>query len=79
MNLFIGIVTNPSGVIVHEHLAEASCDSFHVEIWGENEPIIKGEFRKWHHLEKEVSKFPGFVATGKTYSIPVKELIGFLE
>ena len=58
-NLFIGIVKEKStGETVHEHFSQYSDDNFYVEIWGEdsNKPLIRGEFRKWHHLVNLIEK-----------------------
>lgn len=56
-NIFIGIVKDKAtGQVVHEHIAEHADDTFHVDIWDDIGPVIVGEYRKFHHLEKEVKE-----------------------
>ena len=56
-NLSIGIVKDKTtGQVVHEHFTENADDTFHVDIWNEDEAVIVGEFRKFYHLEKLVKE-----------------------
>jgi hypothetical protein len=82
MKIFFGSVVNKNtGLYEHSHVSMSPDDNFYVEIWGNSEkPIILGEFRKWHHLEKEIAKNhnENLICVSEFKDVNENELVNFL-
>jgi hypothetical protein len=79
--LFIGIIEDTKGNVLHEHFAENADDTCHIDVWDEEKPIIQGEFRKWHHVEKLIKEEHPTLRTIRYEAgdVPAKWLIGVLS
>lgn len=76
MKLFLGIIRDESGRIVHSHIVKNADDTFQVEIYDkEDNMILFGEYHKWHHLTHDINMTPNLKLFYESYEGYINEEI----